>query len=441
MYTYVTKELFIIPNHGTFLLFAPLKGSLLEVNASVIALLQKCEKSGNFPKGDTMIKLKHAGILIETLETEHACCSKKKKFEPCDVTLFPTSDCNLCCTYCYASAGETHYSLPWHIAKKAIDFVFANGVKNHAKKVSIGFHGGGEPFYGEAWPIVKLATAYAKKLSEKNNIFVSLSSATNGVLSIKQLEWLINNFGNLNVSFDGPEDIQNRQRPLKSGNGSFPYVLRTIQFLEKHKFSYGIRSTITKESCGRLFELIDFFRSISNLTRYHFEPLFECGRCKTTGAQAPDPMEFARSMMEAIPYAKKHGIELHYSGADIDRTVESFCGASGRSFCVTPQGNVTSCFEVSLDTDSRARKFFYGKYVPETDEFLFNSTQIEFLRKRTIRNLPHCNDCFIKYQCAGDCLAKVDTEGDMFNTGKNTRCVANHLLSKFKMIEKLAQAN
>lgn len=436
---FITRELFVIPNENNFVLFAPLKGILLEVNESVVALLAECEKTGFFPEGPVLDQLRNSGILFDEPEPPMKPRPIRKRIEPDGVTLFPTSDCGLCCTYCYASAGESNLYLSPHIAHAAIDLVFANAIKHKQKRVAVGFHGGGEPFYGRSWAIVKDAVIYARELSAKHGIYLSLSSATNGVLSLKQLEWIVQNFGNLNISLDGPEDIQNRQRPLRSGGESFPFVMRTIKFLEERKFSYGLRATITKESCGRLIELIDFFRSISTLTRLHFEPLFECGRCRTTGAEAPEPEAFVRAMVEAIPYAKKQGIDLYYSGASIDKVVDSFCGATGRSFCVTPQGNVTSCFEVSLESDPRSERFFYGKYDEQSGQFVFNEDRIAFLRTRTVQNLPGCADCFIKYQCAGDCLAKMDALGDMFTTGDNVRCFTNHALSKFKITERLLQ--
>jgi uncharacterized protein len=435
----VTRELFIIPNEGNFILFAPLRKALLEVNETTVALLQECERTGTFPESDVRRALYDAGIIFDGTEQPHNWRPTSGIIEPDSVTLFPTSDCSLFCRYCYAGAGETHFYLAWPVARAAIDLVFENAVRRRAKKASVGFHGGGEPFYGRAWEVVQRSVLYARELSKRHGIYVSLSAATNGVLSLKKLDWITKHFGNLNISFDGPEDIQNRQRPLKSGKGSFDHVMRTVRLLEERKFSYGIRATITKESVGRLIEMVDFFRSISTLTQYHFEPLFECGRCATTGAEAPDPIEFATAMVDAMQYARTRGIELYYSGANIDRTVDSFCGASGRSFCVTPQGNVTSCFEVSLESDPRAAQFFYGKFDTDTKRFVFQSERVAALQNRTVNNLSHCADCLIKYQCAGDCLAKVHSTGDMFDTSKNTRCSTNHILSQFKMRERLAE--
>lgn len=433
----ITNELFVIPSGKQFILFAPLKGSLLEVNETTVALLQECNFSGYFPEGEVYSSLLNAGIIFEGEDICHKLQSRPKSFEPSGVTLFPTSDCNALCTYCYGAAGETHYYLPWQAAKAAIDLVFTNTLKHHSKKTLVGFHGGGEPFYGKAWPLVKQATNYAQLLAKRHKIFVSISAASNGVLSLKQLEWIIMNMGNLNISLDGPENIQNHQRPLKTGQPSYPYVMRTIKYLEEHNFSYGIRATITNESVQHLIEIVDFFHSISSLKRFHFEPLFECGRCKTTGAEAPNPIIFATAMIEAMQYAKKMGIEIYYSGSCVDKVVDSFCGASGRSFCVTPQGYVTSCFEVSLDSDPRAAKFFFGKYDAIQKKFIFEQPQLNFLKRRNIFNLPHCGNCFIKYQCAGDCLAKIDATGDMFDTSKNSRCEINQMLSLYKMNELL----
>jgi uncharacterized protein len=102
-----------------------------------------------------------------------------------------------------------------------------------------------------------------------------------------------------------------------------------------------------------------------------------------------------------------YGRDIHYSGARLDVLTCKFCGAPGDSFTVLPEGIVTSCYEITEMTDPRAAIFHYGKYDPETKTFQFNQERIEALKKLSVENLPFCDDCFCRWHCAGDCIAKA----------------------------------
>src|SRR5699024_89412 len=74
-------------------------------------------------------------------------------------------DCNLRCTYCFASTGDFGQGrkiMPPEIAKKAIDFVIARSGKRH--NIEVDFFGG-EPLM--AWDTVVQTVDYARSLEEK----------------------------------------------------------------------------------------------------------------------------------------------------------------------------------------------------------------------------------------------------------------------------------
>jgi uncharacterized protein len=427
---HLTKELFVFENGENYIIFAPLQRTILEVNPATVSLLKECGKSGYFPDGETKDILEKAGILSKELPHEK-CVSNTAggAYLPTTVTLFPTSDCNLRCRYCYASAGEKKNKLNIRAAKSAIDLIINNALKTGKKEISVSFHGGGEPFFGYAWTLVHEIVGYAQELAAKHSVKAKFFSGSNGVLSMTQLEWIVKNMHSLTISLDGPPDIHNSQRPFASGEGSYEYVLRTIKFFEEHKMGYGIRSTITSESCGRLTEIAEHFRSISSLKKFHLEPLWEVGRCSTTKLKSPDYAFFAKMFVEAQKAVAPYGISLYYSSGDCDKVTDKFCGASRGNFCVTPAGDVTSCYEVNDISDPRSKLFFFGEYNSEENIYQFDMNRLEYLRARKVTALSNCSDCFIKYQCAGDCPAKCATLGDLFDTSANPRCEASRLIA------------
>jgi uncharacterized protein len=437
---FVEKELFVIPEGDNFVLHVPLKRLAVLVTSGVINDLQKCESSGVYPEGPVKDLLLKTGIISEnTILPKFLDTVNSEEFRPTDVTLFPTSDCGLRCVYCYASAGVTPKVMDFSVAKAAIDLIIKNAIALRKKSVGISFHGGGEPLYGASELVVRNVVAYANNVTDTSELKVSFSCATNGVLSKRQLNWATKNINRLNLSVDGPPDIQDVQRPLKNGRGSSRFVEHTLAYLEKHKINYGVRATITKLSVGRFTEIVEYIHRIAPSASIHFEPLFSCGRCATTGVEAPDPEIFLREFLAARAYAKTLGVELYNSGASIDRCSEYFCGATRGNFCVTPWGDVTSCFEVSLPSDERSQIFFFGAFNQSSQSFIFDEERLTQLYKRRVSNIPACGDCFMKYACSGDCPAKsVTMMGSLIG---GFRCDENRILGLSSIVDRIKPIN
>lgn len=432
---FVENELFVIPEGNKFVLYVPGTQTAVAVTGGVVRELQTCEVSGEYPKGSVREALLKAGILKERVVSEVKSSIITDTFKPTSVTLFTTSDCGLRCVYCYASAGESPKVMEPSVARAAIDLVIKNAITLKKESVGVSFHGGGEPLYGISRILVRDIVAYAKDSATVQGLRISFSCATNGVLSTDQLAWAVENINRLNLSVDGPPDIQDIQRPLKTGGKSSPFVERTLTFLEERHVNYGVRATITRLSVGRLTEIVKYLHEEAPSASIHLEPLFSCGRCATTGAESPDAVAFTEAFLSARVYAKTLGISLYNSGASVDRCDEYFCGASRGNFCVTPWGDVTSCYEVSLPSDKRAPIFFFGAYDSSLKAFCFNEERLAHLRERCVSSLTACSDCFMKYACAGDCPAKaVAMTGSLIG---GFRCDENRIIGVSDIVERV----
>ena len=140
------------------------------------------------------------------------------RFEPTNLILCPTTDCNLRCTYCYASGGASPKYMDFEMAARAIDFIVDNAVKNGGEMIRVNFHGGGEPTL--AFDFIKKVCAYANELATKHKLNLNLEIGTNLVMDREKLDFLINNFHSFTVSIDGPKEIHDRNRPTAGGKGS-----------------------------------------------------------------------------------------------------------------------------------------------------------------------------------------------------------------------------
>jgi uncharacterized protein len=435
------EELFVVPrSDGTRLLYAPLRRSVAVVNeaasAAVATFLEKGTEGLSAPQADCIGKLRAAGLLGEEAPA-HPVFPANYGFCPHEVTLFLTSRCNLRCRYCYAEAGYKAVDMPWEVARAAIDLVATNAGLLGASDFALGFHGGGEPTV--AWPLLTRCVDYAREQAERRGLEAQVFCATNGLLNAAQREYIVQHFTTVNVSLDGPADIQDFYRPRKDGGGSFDAVSETLRYFDEHGFHYGVRATITSATVTRMVEIVSRLRAEFKIEELQMEPVWQCGRCLTTGERPPDDRDFIEHFNRAVRRGRELGVQVSYSGARLGVLTSKFCAASGDGFNVLPEGNVTSCYEVTEATDPKAALFHYGRFDPPTGAFVLDRDKIAALQQLSVEHLPFCQDCFCRWHCAGDCLSKAfDRSGTRAHQG-TSRCNLNRSLMQTQLEELVAE--
>jgi uncharacterized protein len=424
---------------GTLLVFSPLGNRVSIVTTGVLGLFKKYSSNlEGIPDGERNILL-DSGLVSES--EPKASLPEIGEFKPTSATLFLTSGCNLRCVYCYARAGEQVRDLSMDVAHKTIDFIVRNAVEKRESEnkaaleggnatsssperkymVGLNFHGGGEPTY--RWEKLVDCVGYVKALAAENDLELRIGMTTNGIFSDRQIDWLIENFSGFSLSWDGLPEIQDYNRPLKNGNPSSGFLEHTAARLVEAKFGFSVRSTITRKSTKRMKEIVDYFavRGVKNIS---LEPLFECGRCATSGERAPDVEEFLSYFLPLVEYGKKLDVVVLNSMGAINNVRLQFCGAAGSNFCVTPDEYISSCYEVPIKDDPRSDVFFYGRFNRETGSFEVDEEKRKYLYSRSVLNMPGCEKCFMRSNCGGGCLAKAAALGDLYNLKgkKSERC-------------------
>ena len=435
------EELFVIPYlDDQYYLYAPLRRLVFSLNHDAVRVVSKYCSNHNstFSSEESQIidQLRTSGLFSEP-PPEPPIRPENYLFRPHEVTLFPTTRCNLKCIYCYANAGSRHIDMPWEIAKAGIDYVIENARAVGRDDFIVGFHGGGEPTVN--WRLIKRATLYARRQAKEHGFDVKIHCATNGVLSPAKRDFIVENFTGINISIDGPQEIQDRQRPLLNGRGSFGKVLESIRFFQQTNFPFGIRVTLTAFESHSLQKIVRFFHDeCPHLDQLHVEPVWQCGRCQTTGERPPDDDQFISDFVEAYELAAELGFKLFYSGARLDVLTNRFCAAAGDGFSVTPEGIVSSCFEVSDPADPRSELYHYGQYDKTSKQFIIDRSKVDRLRNLCVENLPHCQDCFCKWHCAGDCLAKALRGMTPADHSGSSRCQLNRVIT-LKQLDRMVK--
>ncbi|QTA82826.1 Radical SAM domain-containing protein [Desulfonema limicola] len=434
----ITCDLFTLDYKDDLqVLYAPKLGFVCAVNHDMINLLAQLDTLDiaalNHEQKAALDYLAQKGVLNGSKEITLSK-SLPEKFTPAMVTLFPTNQCNLRCRYCYASAGDKPPEfMDFSCAKGSVDLVINNLGQLNRKTLNLGFHGGGEPLL--PWDFIRRTVEYAKEQCEKKGLELSVFSATNGVLSEKKLEWIIKHFKNLNISFDGLPHVQDYHRPMPGKKGSFEFVNNTMKFLDDHDFQYGIRNTISSYNVEIMEESMDYIAENYKSRQVHFEPLFFCGRCKTSSSLMPDLKLFESSFRKCESKSREYNMFFTYSGSRLETLTDSFCGVSNDNFAVTCSGHITTCYEITSLDDPKSETFFLGRIDNKGNLFIDNNKR-EFLHSLTVNNLPFCQDCFARWHCAGDCPLKLGHTDYKGNRGHG-RCELNRQLTRTRLISLL----
>lgn len=236
----------LIKTNFGFYLFDVNKNTIQKISKEAYDYLQKqsaSEETEGVP--DEILQLKQSGYLstkrpekIEMQETHLMHYYLSNRLEK--LTLQVTQQCNFCCSYCpYTLGDDTHYHshnpnhMTWETAKKAIDF-FALRTRD-TPMINIGFYGG-EPLL--EYNLIKKCISYASKVFEGRNITYSMT--TNGsLLTPENVKFLIDSGVSVTVSFDGPREIQNKNRKSKAnGEGTFDTVTRKLTEIRDNEPGY-----------------------------------------------------------------------------------------------------------------------------------------------------------------------------------------------------------
>lgn len=316
-----------------------------------------------------------------------------------------TDGCNLKCEYCYFRAGDddkltvqSKYELASYVDayfKKIKDY----HCKQKSNFVDIAIAGGGEPT--SQFDTMKYVVELIEEKGNQLGYIPRFNMPTNGFFGDVVREFIVNHFYQVSLSFDGPEDIQDYQRPTKNGGKSFKTVYETAKYFYNSNLSFAFRATITDYSLNRIPEILDFFNREFPGKTIGFEAMNLYGRAIGNNKVAPpDPEVFSNKLLEAYEYAYANGISVKTAGVgkyDQLRTV--FCGSVGiPNWTVTTDGRITSCTR-----DNLPEIFSFGYYDKETKTLKLDEAKLKQVRSLNIFNYPECQDCFCKYNCAGDC--------------------------------------
>lgn len=420
------------------IVYAPLKGIAFYASTNAINIINKLAEGEplTVTEINSAVYKKIIDLDLHTIENminEKVAVKKQEIFDPSKLVIIPTEGCNLGCTYCYASAVPVKDRIEWNLIEKGIQMIIENASMKNDKKASVTFYGGGEPTIH--WDLLVNTVEYGQILAKNKSVKFNCKIITNGtLLDEDKVIWLKNNSIGLNLSFDILPDVQLFQRPYANGNNSHSKVMKTIALLTKHGCKFNVRATVTENNLLSMVETVEFIHEhLNQITKIHLEPSTGIGRSINTSTREPLDKVFVSEFLKAYNRGKELGIIVRCSMSDsLGNLKGRFCNPE---FTITSSGKLTACHRYSRDETTNSEIFMYGNYDKTTNEFVVDLDKLNSLSDANVHNFSGCNNCFAKYNCAGDCLSTRVKDGEIPQYGN--RCYMVRELLKESLIEKL----
>ncbi len=389
-----------------------------DLDSQTLSLIKKAESSSLAD-----LTLDEINILESLKLVKHEITTvddgNKEEINIMKVALFLTQDCNFRCVYCYgaeegSAVGGTYGSrgkMSSETAFNTVDWLMKQSGDD--KKVGIVFFGG-EPFMN--FPVMKQVVEYADKQAKTYKKSIDYSVTTNGsLLNQERINFLRDHNIYTTVSMDGGKKVQDQQRPLPDGKGSYDVVEDKVRSLLK---------VLPNSSCrGTIFDETDAEDSERSLRELGFKTiyltvaspsLFESSkadnkknnnkpRFQNQYIKAKNEVEQIRealinrdsetlnTLKETGTWAKKI---IRYTEEFSHHSKRKFpCGAGRHYVGVSSSGEVYPCHRL---VGTKTTKL--GEISDKTlDRTKYHQTSISSPTKN------NCSSCFAKNVCAGGC--------------------------------------
>ena len=320
-------------------------------------------------------------------------------------------DCNLRCSYCFASEGTymgERSLMSEEVGKAALDFLIAQS--KGRKHLEVDFFGG-EPLIN--FGVVKAITAYGRELEKRHNKVIRFTMTTNAYhVTDEMVDFINREMKNLVISIDGRREIHDAERKNAAGQGSYDKVIANAKRLiaSRGDQEYYIRGTYTARNLDFANDVLAIadqgFREIS------LEPVVTDGPLAIQESDLPAIDREYRRLGRMLEARRAEGRPFHFfhfmvdfsSGPCLNKRLRG-CGAGMEYAAITPKGDIYPCHQFVGKEGFKMGNVLEGTFDPSVgDPF----------RDCHVFKKPECQACYAKYFCSGGCAANAyNTSGDI----------------------------
>lgn len=323
-----------------------------------------------------------------------------------------TNDCNLRCSYCYASGGERADCLSVSDAVLAIE-KFYNRFKC---QIQVLFHGG-EPLlcFDSIQKIISITET--KDFSN----YISWFIQTNGVLlSQEKIDFLKYNNVNIGISLDGVTDESNCSRKKINGQPSTKETISALNLLHKSGISTSILTVVNANNYSLILHELKVLISMG-IRNVALNPYISAGRGSIANLGVTNEQMFnlfkdlsdtilSLYYKDNIIFIEKnlfHIVKKIVTGGNSYMCMSNPCGAGLSQFTVDPNADVYPCADLCGQKHFRLGNIgedFFPK-IPSCEGWCE-------IRSYKLQNLTGCKKCTLIKTCPAGCSVRCYYSND-----------------------------
>lgn len=354
---------------------------------------KNCSLTGKYDLDEDFLnKLKKGYFLIEDSVDElevlrYEQHSARYSSTYLGLTIAPTLGCNFNCVYCYEKDHDQFNIMNDKTQEALLNFISSQC--QTINSLSISWYGG-EPLL--AFPLIKELSYKIIKLCSEHNISYSANLITNGYLLNKDIvkEFENINIKNMQITIDGPEDIHDKRRFLKGGQGTFKRIFENLKDIVEYLPNTSLRINVDNDNYSRINEILELLieNNLQSIQPYlgYVEPtnnIYDEENCLNVNKFSNIDFEFSKSLQQYFKASKYPKL-----------VANNCCADSANSLVIDPEGNLYKCWSdigiseyclgnLSESINNRSRIYEYALYDPTMDE--------------------ECKNCSILPICMGGC--------------------------------------
>ena len=315
-------------------------------------------------------------------------------------------DCNLKCSYCFASQGNfkgERSLMSLEVGKKALKFLAKNS--GNRRNLEVDFFGG-EPLMN--FQLVKDLVSYGREIEETYNKKFRFTITTNGVLLDEdKMDFINENMDNVVLSLDGRKEINDNMRKTISGEGSYDIILPKFKRMVEKRGDkdYYIRGTFTSKNIDFSKDALDFYNN--GFKKISIEPVVTSEEMDYALREEhlKDILEeYEKFSRDYIDIKKKdkdfyffhYMIDLDQGPCIIKRSIG--CGAGSEYVAVTPEGELYPCHQFVGE-----KEFLIGNL----DDGIINTELRDKFKNSNVFTKEECRECWARFYCSGGCHANA----------------------------------
>jgi His-Xaa-Ser system radical SAM maturase HxsB len=341
-----------------------------------------------------------------------------------------TLRCNQRCNYCHASSQPTDQQR-WDMTRETAINVVRKIMESPSDNIKIEFQGG-EPLLNFA--AVKTVVQEAKRLNRKKNKHLCFVICTNlTLIDAPTLEYLKKEGVTISTSLDGPQEIHDRHRLMRNGEGSYERFMANLQFSRSILGHDGVSPlmTATQEGLNHFKEIIDEYAAhgFQGIFLRHVNPYGYARGAEHRQSFAYCMEEFVEAYKKALLYI----IELNLAGFPLVEgyacillsriltpfptgfvDLQSPTGAGINGVVYDFNGDVYPSDEARMLAKMGDRRFYLGNVNRDSYLDIFNSPVLqELIEVSCVETLPGCHSCPLQPYCGADPVRNYAIQGDL----------------------------